>query len=288
MASRINSRYYTLDKIPKHRLELINSTLEQFISEYSIEKWPIDCVELIKRIENEKHIKLQIISTIILKEHEDAKTIYVPDINTFLIAVNKKKIHYPYITSQDRRLNFTLAHELGHIYLKHNDLPDNCKDDLVLEQEGFEADEFAGRLLIPEEFIASCNYTCISQVAKIFKVSESAILKRLSNLNREDLNFNKKINNWDSLRFALFNDDKEFISNPLENCTSKQYGDTRSAYVNDVNIKGKLNKQAYMALIKSNAMAEFSDEISDLEIIELEETSPNAEEPEIDDFDLPF
>ena len=93
MANKNVSKYYTLDKIPIYRQQFINTTLKHLSREYNIRKWPIECVELIKQIENEKHIKLKITSTTVLKENEDAKTIYVPIINIFLIYVNRKKIH---------------------------------------------------------------------------------------------------------------------------------------------------------------------------------------------------
>lgn len=161
------------------------------MKDYNIKKWPINCVNLIKIIENRGKINLMAISSTALKNHEDAKTIYIPELDKYLIAVNREKVHYPFKSSKDRRLNFTLAHELAHIFLKHSDLPDECKDDFERELEELEANEFAGRLLMPKQKILSCNFASLSKVAKYFNVSESAILKRLSNLNSEYLRFSQ-------------------------------------------------------------------------------------------------
>lgn len=82
-----------------------------------------------------------------------AATVYSKENNNFLIIVNRNKLLYPFKISKHRTLNFSLAHELGHIYLKHYELPQICKtkEDLYIEE--LEADEFGRKILMPKNKI---------------------------------------------------------------------------------------------------------------------------------------
>jgi ribosomal protein S27E len=84
-------------------------------------------------------------------------------------------------------MNFTLAHELAHIFLEHLNLPDDLKSKDRLVKENLEADEFAGRLLMPEELLLKSNFTSESAVSLEYLVSEQALFKRVNNLKRLDL-----------------------------------------------------------------------------------------------------
>ena len=83
-------------------------------------------------------------------------------------------------------VNFTLAHEFGHIFLGHADIPDKDKTPELLKEEDLEANEFAGRLLMPKTSIENCNFSSIGEVAAVYQVSEQAVLKRLTHLDRHD------------------------------------------------------------------------------------------------------
>ncbi len=121
-----------------------------FIEYFKLKHWPLDCVELILRIEKNQSLPIQIKSIANLSDNFEAATVYSKENNSFLIVVNRNKIHYPFKNSKHRRLNFTLAHELGHIYLRHHELPENCKTERDLYIEELEADEFAGKILMPK------------------------------------------------------------------------------------------------------------------------------------------
>ncbi len=64
-----------------------------------------------------------------------ARTIYVPAMDYYFVNVNVSLVRdpntgrnrYPYSKSSDRGLNFTLAHEFGHIFLGHAKMPDELK-----------------------------------------------------------------------------------------------------------------------------------------------------------------
>lgn len=189
MSCSTDDNYYTLDKIPKHRQEFISKRVKDFIKEFKIRNWPLDFVDIILKIEADQSIPIHVESITTLSNKTDAATVYSEEDSKFIVVVNRKKIQYPFIISKHRRLNFTLAHEIGHIYLYHHELPDDCKNDEELKLEELEADEFAGRLLMPEVKITTCNFTSLAKVAERFNVSEWAVLKRLSNLKRRDLRF---------------------------------------------------------------------------------------------------
>lgn len=88
-----------------------------------------------------------------------------------------------------KRMNFTIAHELGHYLLEHTSKAEYgellyhrplCKeDDPVIEKE---ANYFAANLLVPEEFLKKTikNYPFItdSQLGNIFGVSDAVIRDR--------------------------------------------------------------------------------------------------------------
>ena len=77
-----------------------------------------------------------------------------------------------------KRLNFSLAHELGHIILGHY-----IHHDRFTYEVEREADEFAGQLLMPESEISFMqrDYKLISSY---FYVSELAISKRFEMINK--------------------------------------------------------------------------------------------------------
>ncbi len=166
---------------------LIDLKLNNFLRDFSIAKWPLDCVALIKRIRDEKRLPLQISTVRDVSDKFDAVSRYVEEENLYQIIINRDKIRYPFQDSRDRRLNFTIAHELGHILLDHLSIPDILKTDAERDLEDLEANEFAGKLLIPEKTLLQCNFVSIPAVAEFFNVSNTALWIRLNNLQRLDL-----------------------------------------------------------------------------------------------------
>ncbi|HBJ2608542.1 ImmA/IrrE family metallo-endopeptidase [Clostridium botulinum] len=199
MANYYKNNYYTLDKIPKHRIEYITKSVKIFLKDFNLKHWPLDCVELILKIQKDQSLPIQIKSMANLPHNFDAATIYSKESNSFLIIVNRNKIHYPFKISKHRRLNFTLAHELGHIYLKHHELPENCKTEKDLYIEELEADEFAGKILMPKNKIYTSNFTSIKEIATYFNVSESAVLKRLTNIKCSNLTYSR-LKNYENIK----------------------------------------------------------------------------------------
>ncbi|MGJ4787756.1 ImmA/IrrE family metallo-endopeptidase [Leptospira koniambonensis] len=109
--------------------------------------------------------------------------------NSFLITVNSGK--------PDLRKNFTIAHEIGHLfihmgYILNPDLwsrVDNYEDSVYYRsgytEEELEANQFAAALLMPEEeflrevrkntHAGACS---ISPISEYFKVSDEAVVTR--------------------------------------------------------------------------------------------------------------
>lgn len=72
-----------------------------------------------------------------------------------------------------KRLNFSLAHEIGHIELGHfEQLKDKSINKAALEEE---ADEFASHFLVPLSRLHNCKRSTNQQLSDIFLVSEEVI-----------------------------------------------------------------------------------------------------------------
>ncbi len=113
---------------------------------------------------------------------ETSKSGYLKNIdNKWVIGVNKN--HNP------RRQRFTIAHELGHFYMHKNknlDFEDTTffRSDNSTSIE-YTANEFAAKLLMPEERIKAAlegGIKNISKLAILFNVSAAAIKYRVISL----------------------------------------------------------------------------------------------------------
>jgi hypothetical protein len=194
MMSICNEKYYTIDLIPQHRHEYINLRLQWFIDLFDLKTtdWPLDCTLLIKKMK-----KLQLIpfeyGFFELPSIYDALTAYNSKYDVYLMQVNAYKVNYPYKHSYERRLNFTLAHEISHIILDHLKIPREAKTQEEKTLEELEADQCAGKLILPKQLIVSCNYYSLKSNSEFFIVSETALWKRLNNMKRMDLLNSRRI-----------------------------------------------------------------------------------------------
>ena len=216
-----NKKYYTMDFIPQHRHEYIKLRLQWFIELFDLKAtdWPLDCILLIKKMEELQLIPFHY-GFFELPSIYDALTEYNCEYNVYLMQINKNKVKYPYERSRERRLNFTLAHEIAHIILDHLSIPREAKtrDEKVLEE--LEADELAAILLMPKHFIVSCNYYSLRSNSEFFIVSETALWKRLNNMRRLDLLTSRKISTCitcGNTRFSIFSEFCRICGNPVRN-----------------------------------------------------------------------
>lgn len=172
------------------RYNNVVATAYDFVLKH-IQKYPINIFELIQNF-NWKLISYEelalnnncTISDICECFGTDGYSIY--NGNTYIIAYNNK------IKSQGR-INFTLAHEIGHIVLNHHkdfDVTDVLKNDLskkeykILENE---ANCFARNLLAPAPLVRKISIiNRILDIDVIFNITYPAMVTRL-NLQRNDL-----------------------------------------------------------------------------------------------------
>lgn len=154
---------------------------------YKLYSFPIDIIKLAKQL------NIQVYKTNDLPN----------DIYAFNATKNKKKI-ICYKDSGNLNTNrFTIAHEIGHILLKHNN---NIK---IYKEE--QANIFASRLLSPLCIIKHYNFTKTTEISKFFGLSEESAEIRLN-------------------RFKTIVTRNKFLSNELE----KEYYNN---YCNFKNIK---------------------------------------------------
>jgi Zn-dependent peptidase ImmA (M78 family) len=132
-------------------------------------------------------IKLGRILDVIIKLEplpEKVEAITIPFYNgKMMILVNRNKII--------KRQMFSIAHELGHIVLKHDlscgDIFFNAlnSDDPTIKQMDKEANYFAQELLMPARQVKNFVYNyqmSIEDLCKRFPVSKTAMRKRLEDL----------------------------------------------------------------------------------------------------------
>lgn len=102
----------------------------------------------------------------------DGCTIYVPENDLYIILYNADMRCFEH-------LNWTLAHEIGHIYLGHT------KDD---DLEEVEAHYFAAQLFMPDFSLNKMNYErgelSVTDITEIFGVSPEAAQKRIETMKK--------------------------------------------------------------------------------------------------------
>ncbi len=148
-------------------------------------------VEKIKQIIKDK-LDGSLQETDNLDDHIEAK-IERNDKN-FIIKINKNKYKNP---EHPRKL-FSIAHELGHLFLhmgymidkdrwnKFDEYTDSVYYRFGHNKEEYEAHEFAAAFLMPEEIfreqvknhLTENNRVSISQIAEFFNVSDEAVINR--------------------------------------------------------------------------------------------------------------
>jgi Zn-dependent peptidase ImmA (M78 family) len=153
----------------REKIRLVRTSYIQRLTKELIEKYnytpPIPVDELAKNL----GFKIREVST---ELDIDAKL----DSKNMRIVVNTLKTN-PY------RRRFSIAHELGHFVLKHDikpwefEDPETCKS--YVESE---ADEFAGSLLMPKDFLTSHIKKGVSpaELQSICQVSKEALWVRMN------------------------------------------------------------------------------------------------------------
>lgn len=160
MEESFDPKYYSLGSIPGYRSQYIDIRINWFAESYGLKRssWPLDCVSLLNVMAASDTIPFSY-GFLRLPQKYDAITNYMNEHDVYITHINSNKIRYPFkYSSRDRRVNFTICHEIGHIVLGHLKVPGCLKTLLEIAREKAEADEFAARLLMPEGLLCRCNH----------------------------------------------------------------------------------------------------------------------------------
>lgn len=137
--------------------------------ENEIKSLPISIISIAKKY-NVEVLKYSQVDESWLKENESGTTIFIGD-----------KIYIIYRDSESaQRCRFTIAHELGHILLRHK-LTGNRyfrKFDTTKPEIETEADMFASRLLAPACVLWGLGLHTADEIAKACNISKSAARAR--------------------------------------------------------------------------------------------------------------
>lgn len=150
-----------MSKLSNKTYESLKESVACFLEQYNLDKYPLDPFKILKLMDCEV-IKISSFSEEIqktmLKISDDAFTIFDKKTMKYKVFYNDKKIM--------ERIRHSLAHEIGHIFLKH-------KEFSSLSEKI--ADFFAKYLLAPPPLIDCINNVTPRKLKKIFGISlESA------------------------------------------------------------------------------------------------------------------
>ena len=174
-------RYDTLSRLEGSSLFLIGNRLKRFLDDYGPLTWPLDCFHLVREIQCASRIRLDVRTASGFSRGFEAVTVYDPEEDRYLMITKEAPSGWQ-TRSAWRRCNFTVAHELGHIFLGHLAIPAESKPETWRLREDAEADEFASRLLMPEELMRCACFPSRAEMAAAFLVSEQACFHRMNNL----------------------------------------------------------------------------------------------------------
>lgn len=164
------------------RLKHIESVVKELHQTYGIAEYPILTHKFIKSHFAEKII----IKTFPYNDNADIVTNYYPEYDKAIMLVNRRRI----TDRLHKRLNFSFAHELGHLVLNHMKYYKNLPEsELQFCEE--EADEFAGRFLVPDQELYDNLFplerTYYKRLSNYFHVSEQVIKIRTEKVYWEPL-----------------------------------------------------------------------------------------------------
>lgn len=177
----------------KTRYKLIQELVTNLFINLNITEYPIDIFNIfssyknIKVISYSKHMnKYNLTATEVITHFgsEEGCTIYKKSLDRYLIFYNDLDIYYKKV---ERRL-WTLAHELGHILLRHHILSDKTKifrnnlNDTEYKWLEIEANRFASLLLANPAILNELQISDYHDIMNICKLSKSASINRFKGL----------------------------------------------------------------------------------------------------------
>ena len=161
---------------PEEYRQSANLRLRKFREDFGVREAPVDCFRLLRELNDSGRIRIKWFRVDGLPEGFDAVTFFFPGEQFYLIYCRFAPLNWKRSSSL-RRINFTVAHELGHIFCGHLQVPDALKANETRALEDAEADAFAAGLLMPEE--ALLTFRSVREAAEALWVSESAVRRRM-------------------------------------------------------------------------------------------------------------
>ena len=158
-------------------LLLAESRLHRFREDYGVRQVPVDCFRLLREIRASGRIEIEWQESGSFSERFDASAVYFPSERCYAIFSRTRPFNWKRYSS-GRRCNFTMAHELGHIFCGHLALPASRKDPETIRTEEMEADAFAAGLLMPAEVLG--QFRSAEEASDALWVSVSAVRRRLA------------------------------------------------------------------------------------------------------------
>lgn len=174
--------------------EKVKNTAYAFLGKYTNGRLPVDLLHIINQIDNlhlmkysafAKKQKLPLKEVCDLLQSEDGALWYQPNTNSYILLYNDT------VPSKER-IRFTIAHELGHYVLRHNELTDKTilsRYSLTTQEYNdfeTEANFFAKHLLVPfpvlgnyVQFFHEMDTTFIQSVFNVSYSVASFVIKNL-------------------------------------------------------------------------------------------------------------
>ena len=147
----------------------------KFRETFGLRTVPVDCFRLVRKISESGKINLKWFQVGGASEGFDAAAFFFPEEQLYLIYSRSLPPDWQRVSPRRRR-NFTLAHELGHIFCGHLQTPFPLKTEETRAVEDAEADAFAAELLMPREVLGT--FRSVQEAADALLVSESAVRRR--------------------------------------------------------------------------------------------------------------
>lgn len=149
---------------------------KQFRRDYGIWTAPVNCFQVLEKIQKSGRINLEVEEIRHMSDAFDAQACYAAKYRCYLILIRHVEDDWKKYSPR-RRCNFTLAHELGHIFCGHLERPMDMKTPETIRLEDEEANAFAAELLMP---VSMAGLFCsVQEAADGLLVSEAAMRRRL-------------------------------------------------------------------------------------------------------------
>lgn len=152
----------------------IQKKADDLRQQLGLTEYPIKAGEIIKTHFHDKIL----LAYYPMRGDSDAFTYYHQDLDMYLIIINKDRTTKKWL----KRLNFSLAHELGHIILDHKRFYIHKNSQPFQEEE---ADEFAGQFLMPFDEMRYAMHFLPHGISDYFYVSHLAAAKRIQRVNED-------------------------------------------------------------------------------------------------------